>query len=1500
MDVRRFLERSFPDHFIEKKLREDVESAMFRGRRTGDGKVILYVTSASGHPTSEWLARLEREHDLRNDLELPWAARPLALVRREGRVVLLLEDPGGMPLDAFPNRRRPIAESLRLAIGVAVCLSRVHAKWLLHKDIKPANILADTATGATALTGFGLAAASRHEREAGGHPKTLSGTLAYMAPEQTGRMNRSIDGRADLYALGVVLYEALTGTLPFTATDPLELVHSHLARMPVPPSERNPSIPALLSDLILKLLAKTPEDRYQTARGVEADLLRCLAAWEARGRLDPFLLAEGDAPDRLLSPVKLYGREREVGQLLVAWERAAEGKGPELALVSGYAGVGKSALVHELRHAVQASGGNFAAGKFDQYRRGRPYATLADAVGGLIRSLLAKPEEELARWRKALSEALGSDGKVLAEIVPELEFLLGPLPSAPDLSPREAHERFLAVFTRLLDALAPREHPLALFLDDLQWLDPETLGLLNPLLTHTGMRHLLLVGAYRDNEVPDTHPLALSVQALRKAGVAVRGIVLSPLAPEDMAALNADMLRVPKERVEPLARLVHRKAGGNPFFALHFLASLHEEGLLAFGGREGGWTWDLERIGAKGYSDNVLDLMARKLMRLPPNAQQALKALAMAGAHTEPELLAPVLDATGARVRTYLRDAERAGLIEASGNGYAFLHDRIREAAYALIPQEARARDHLRFGRLLLGGRRVEEVEADLFELVNHFTPAIALLQDAAERDLVRGLCFRAGMQARAATAFRAARDHFAKACRLLPEDRWSAPYEEVFPLLFNLAECEHLIDDPDRGAELFHELLAHARSDVDKAAVYHLRVRLYTSPPGTALGALGIGLEGLRLLGLDCPEEDEALEEAIRADEAAIAALLRDRGIPGLAGTAEIGDPRAAAALDLLADAMMPSSQSPRRMRWLTLKGMEICLGKGHAASSAIIYTYYAVLLLPVPGRIREALAFSDLAAALNALYNDHRRRPHVLAFHAGVVHSWGRPFASANILLAQTLLAAQMAWDRRVGPAIGTIAVWIAFEAGDPISEVRSGAGKYLDYAAPFGKLYTYLIRQYVQLLACLEGRTAGLLSFDDDGFKEEDALAIFRKVDYRSGIWQFWALKSIAAVYFGQHEEALRYVLAQREFPTPFFSTLQAAAAFFHALAATALYPDAPPERQIELAAMLEEHLPRLKQWAEDCPENFLHRYQLVLAEKARIEGRDLEAMRLYERAASSARESGLIQMESLACELAARFYLAIGLGKNAAAHLRDARAGYLRWGATAKVAQLDREFPDIEKPAWPGPTATLDGSADQFDLPHVLKASQAVSGEIDLDMLVETLLRIVLEQAGADRGLLLLPHGEDFRVEAEADVGPDGTRVHLPRTPLLPGQIAEAVFRYVIRSHERVLLEEAPVTGLFADDPYLRQQKPRSLLCLPLLKQSRLIGVLYLENRLAAGAFTPGRVAALEVLASQAAISLENARLYTDLDEERSRLQAVIKQVPAGLIIAEAPSGRFLVA
>ncbi|MBO4220836.1 AAA family ATPase [Bradyrhizobium neotropicale] len=1483
-------------------LWEDGERVFSRGWRlddNGNRLAVLLVALAADHPSRTRLDRLTHEYELKHELDGAWAVRPSALMRDAGRTILVLDDPGGQPLDRLLGGPMEVGRFLRLAIAVTSALGKLHQRGLIHKDIKPANIVVDCADGHVRLTGFGIASRLSRERQAPEPAETIAGTLAYMAPEQTGRMNRSIDARSDLYSLGVTLYQMLTGVLPFTAADPMEWVHCHIARAPAPPGERLESLPGSVSAIIMKLLAKTAEERYQTAAGAESDLRRCLAEWETRGDIDEFPPGEHDTSDRLLIPEKLYGRTAEIDALLASFDRIVAGGRPELVLVSGYAGIGKSAVVNELHKPLVPPRGLFASGKFDQYKRDIPYATLAQALQSLVRPLLSKTEAELRHWREALLEALEPNGRLIVDLVPELKHIIGEQPPVPELPPQDAQVRFQLVFRRFIGVFARPEHPLALFLDDLQWLDAATLDLLEDLLTRRDVQNLLLIGAYRDNEVDPIHPLMRKLEAMRLAGAILQDIVLAPLTCEDLGQLIADCVHSEPARIAPLAQLIHQKTTGNPLFAIQFISALADEALLTFDYGEARWCWDLNRIHAKGYTDNVVDLMVGKLNRLSAETRNALQKLACLGNVAGFTMLRIAYQDSEEDMHGQLWEAVRAGLIFRSGDSYKFLHDHVQEAAYSLIPEESRAEAHLRIGMLLAAQTPPEKLEEAIFDIVNQLNRGSHLITSIEELERVAELNLIAGRRAKTSIAYASALNYLLSGAALMPAESWERQHDLIFELELHRAECEFLTGALAEAEQRLAVLSARAATTIERARVTCLQVDLYTTLDQGSR-AIAVGLDYLRHLGIDWsphPTEDEA-----RCEYERIWSQLGSRTIESLVDLPLMGNAASLATLDVLTKLGPPAHYTDAKLRSMVIcRAVNLSLESGNCDGSCYAYAVLGRLAGPEFGDYQAGLRFGRLGYELVEQRGLKRFQARTYLNFGYLLMFWTRHVREGRDLLRRAFETANQIGDLTFAAYYHTHLNTYFLAAGDPLDNVQVEVERGLAFARDiqFGFASDSIAGQ-LGLIRTLRGLTPIFGCFDDGQFDEDLMESRFcGNPDLKLAEGSYWTRKLQARFFAGDYAGALEASLrAQQLQPTSASFFECAEYHFYSALSRAACCESAAAGQWQEQVRALAAHHRQLEVWATACPDNFENRAALVGAEIARIEGRVLDAEHLYEHAIHSAQTHGFVHNEALANEVAARFYAARGFKKIADAYLQDARYAYIRWGADGKVRQLDELYPRLreEKPG-AGPTSTIGAPVEQLDLATVIKVSQAVSGEIVLEKLIDTLMRTAIEHAGAGRGLLILAVGNGYRIEAEVTTSNNTVTVGQRRASVTAADLPESILHYVIRTKESVLLHDAAAANPFSADKYIHRHHARSILCLPLLKQGRLAGVLYLENNLTAHVFTPDRVTVLKVLASQAAISLENSRLYDDLADREGKIRRLVDANIIGILIADR-EGRIL--
>ncbi|WP_437850545.1 AAA family ATPase [Sorangium sp. So ce363] len=1490
-----------PRYRVLEVLHQGADTILYRARREEDGRPVVLKVLRRDHASPRALRRLQHELEVARALKSPVVVQAYGIEPFRDQMTLVLEDFGGRSLDRLldgggpmrPMRPMSIERFFPLALRLAAALAEVHRRHVIHKDIKPQNLLYNPDTGEVKITDLGIASLSAREAQELAHDGLIEGTLAYMAPEQTGRMNRRVDERTDLYSLGVTFYEMLTGTLPFQASDPVEWVYCHIAQAPRPPHTLAPSIPPQLSAVVLKLLSKAAEERYQSALGLRHDLDTCFSQLRQSGAIEAFPLGQRDVSDRFQVPQRLYGRERELEALLAAFERVVANGRPELLLVSGYSGIGKSSLVAELHGPIVRERGFFLSGKFDQLKRDVPYRPLLHAFRGLVQEILGASEQQVERWRERLREALGASGVLLTDMLPELALLLGPQPPVPELPPAEAQSRLLATLQRFVAACARKEHPVALFLDDLQWADAGSLLLLEQLATLAGDAHLLLIGAYRDNEVGPAHPLRLTLAEVQKRGATVGDIVLEPLSVAHVRALVAEAVHAPEAQVEPLSQLVYEKTGGNPFFVLQFLIALHEEGLITFDTDEGAWRWDIAAIRDKGFTDNVVELMVGKLERLPVATRDALKLAACLGSSVDLDTLAIVARRPAEELREALEEAVREGLLLRRDSAYRFLHDRVQQAATSLIPAGQLAEVHLRIGQLLLKARRAEEREDALFDIVGHLNHGAALLRSQAERDELAALNLRAGRKAKAAAAFQSAAVLFAAGQALLaqdPRERWETRYELTYDLSLERAHAAYAIGSFEEAEQLLGELMERARTKIERAAVVELAVTQNVTR-GQCARAVELGLSCLRAwdIELSLPVTDAQVEEETEG----VWQALGDREIEALVDLPPMDHPEIKVAIRLLIGVVIPAFFVDLKLHYLLLARMvKLSLRHGNAERSAHAYTAFARMVGPLFGRYREAYLFGKLGY-------DLADRGHALATKGAVftlfgqqVVFWTRHYRETGFYTRRGFNAAVDGGDWNNACYNCIWAAMFPLLSGEPLEDALHLTEDRLGFVRKAGYAFVYdVLLGARHLIQTLRGRPVHYSMLDG---AELDQAAFEARLDREGAVVPrcfHFSMKAQATFVLGAHREALAattHVVVDYDWKMD-TNALYAECFYYRALALAALVDDdedraAAPSPRPELPDGLLDCERQLGEWAASGPDNFLHKHALVRAEIARLRGQDLEAIGLYEQAISSAREGGFVQHEAIACELAARLYRDRGLSTPADAYLQKARAAYFRWGAHAKVDQLDQRYPFLVERKPIAPTVTFAVRAEQFDVLSVVKASQSISGELKLPRLLEMLLRIVVEHAGAGEGHVLLLR-EDRLSTAAAIAASGGAARLLDAGEAAADALPQSILNYVRRSHERVLLDDAAGRHPFSEDEYFTRKRPRSVLCLPIVRQARLLGLLYLENKLVAGAFTPGRLTVLELLASQSAISLENAMLYTDIEQENAERRRAERELQA---------------
>ena len=1489
------------DYQIINKIYESANSLVYRAVSNSNATPVILKVLKEDYPTPSELIRYKQEYQITRSLKIKGAIAAYDLLPYESTLAMILEDFGGVSLDILLRSQKfTLQEFLNLAIEIAEILSQIHAVNVIHKDLNPGNIVFNLETKQLKIIDFGISTVLTRENPTLKNPDVLEGTLAYMSPEQTGRMNRELDYSTDFYSLGATFYQLLTQRLPFETDDALELVHCHIAKQPLHPHEVNREIPLTVSTIVMKLLAKTAEDRYQSALGLKADLEECLRQLQLR-QIERFPLGRYDISARFKISQKLYGRESEIATLLSAFARVA-GKNSstqssvEMMLVAGFSGIGKSVLVRELYKPITQQRGYFISGKFEQFQRNIPYSAIVAAFKSLVQQLLTESEARLAQWRQKLLAAFGINGQIIIDVIPEVEKIVGTQPPVQPLEPTETRNRFNAVFLKFIGVFCQRSHPLVIFLDDLQWADSATLKLIELIMNDARTEYLLLLGAYRDNEVNPNHPTILTVERLQEQGAMVNTIFLNSLQLEDITLLIADTLHSQLE-VTPLAELVAQKTLGNPFFVNEFLKTIERENLLIFHPQQKFWQWDIERIEALGITDNVVDLMLGKLRKLPEPTQKAIRLAACIGNSFDLTTLSIIVEKSASETFQNLLPAIELSLIQPVSelatttetpieakliiHNYRFRHDRIQQAAYALIDREQTKAINLQIGRLLLANINELELEDKIFTIVDRLNRGRASIESVAEKILLVKLNLQAGKKAKEAIAYAASREYLVIA-EEFPGNIWQEDYEMALDLYRELAETEYLNGNFARSQSLLDISLQQAKSDSDRLDFYYLQIT-HCTLLGKLNEAVEFGRIGLSCLGINLPAEN--LEAVFEAELIEYRTHLGSREIALLYDSPEMAMPEPRIAFKILIR-ILPVAWilNPVLMCVVGTKLVNLNLKYGHMEKSPTGYACFGVINAHILHDYHSAYQYGCLSVRLSDRYKNLSSNVGARQFHASMIMPWLKHIKlSEKVNIDSTNAGLQVGDLQPVGYTM-TYNLYNLIYQGKNLESLLQKIDRSLLFSRDSLNLWAVnCILGAKILVQNLVNLTSSKAYFDID--EETHFLAKCRQDNTLAALCFYYIFKAqvlylcgqpIELSYFQQIEELFDFIPA----------TISIAKHnFYYSLTLAALYPQASTAEREKYWQQLEANQQQMQKWADNCPENFLHKYLLVAAEMERISGKPFRAMDLYDRAIESAKAYEFIQNEAIANELAAKFWLSRNKADFARLYFKKAHQCYQIWGAKRKVEDLERKYPHwlASASAEVNTSTTGNRSSESLDLATVMKASQTISSEIVLKSLLAKLMKTVIENGGAQKGFLILDREGHWVIEAEGKANTNKVNIlrSLPidsvdnqtQTPIL----SVAIVNYVTRTRESVVLNNATKAEQFVRDPYIVATQPKSILCTPLLDRGKLNGILYLENNLTTEAFTSDRLEVLKILAAQAAISIENARLYGQLEDYNRNLE-----------------------
>ncbi|MEH2064315.1 MAG: AAA family ATPase [Nostoc sp.] len=1515
---------SIPGYHISEELYNGSRTLVYRGYREADSLPVVIKLLKNPYPSFSELLSFRNQYTIAKNLNSPLIVQTYSLEPYQNGYGLVMEDFGGISLKEWGirGRQQSLQEFLEIAIALCNTLDILYRERIIHKDIKPANILINPETKQVKLIDFSIASLLPRETQTLINPNVLEGTLAYISPEQTGRMNRGIDYRTDFYSLGVTFYELLTRKLPFASNDSMELVHSHIAKLPPLLGDRK-EIPQVISDIVMKLMAKNAESRYQSALGLKFDLENCLHQLQETGTIKDFEISQRDVCDRFIIPEKLYGRESEVSTLLQAFERVSLGA-TEMMLVAGFSGIGKTAVVNEVHKPIVKQRGYFIKGKYDQFQRNIPFSAFVQAFRDLIGQLLSESDVEIQQWRNQILSAVGENGQVIIQVIPELEIIIGEQASAIELSGDATQHRFNLLFKKFIQIFTSAEHPLVIFLDDLQWADSASLKLMQLLMADT--KHLLLIGAYRDNEVNLGHPLMLTLSEIQKKQPTTNTITLAPLSQGQVNQLVADTLRCPESLAWTLSQLVSQKTQGNPFFATQFLKVLHQEHLIQFDFESGCWQCDVVQVTIQAVTDDVVAFMAFQLQKLPESTQNILQLAACIGNQFDLATLAIVSKQSEIEAAGDLWKALQEGLILPLSDvykfyvgqetlvctpenqetvTYKFLHDRVQQAAYSLIPDDQKQITHYQIGQLLLQQISPEAREGRIFEVVNQLNHGTSLITQQTERDELAGLNLTACRKAKSATAYQAGREYASTGLSILGENAWEQYYEITRSFHDDAAELSMLCGDFEAMEQFIETVIAHADSLLEKLNVYRIKIQAKTSQ-NKLTESIAIGIQILQQLGVTFPQTPTPTD--IQKSIQEISELIGDREIADFIHLPMMTDTNKLAIIQM-ASSIIPAaylSGSPL-FALLTSLSVKLSLQYGNIATSAYNYICYSIIVCNLLQDIDLAVEFSQLALNLVLKLDAKATKPEVLLMRAGYIRHRKADIKETLSLFRESYGTSLEVGNLLIAGHSGHFFCLHSFWCGQPLTTLEQDTHTYYNGLVQVNQLTTAnYCRLYWQSVLNLLGVGSHPTILSGSALQEVEFLPLLLSANDLFGLYLFYLYKLTLCFLFGEVEQANNHAVEGRNYLMTAAGIVGEPAFYFYdSLIALAQLsqPSAEVSQALERVA---QNQTQLQHWAHYAPMNHQHKVDLVEAEKCRVLGQKAEAIEFFDKAISGAKANEYIQEEALANELAAKFYLDWGRQRIAGDYMIEAYYGYGRWGAKAKIEDLEKRYPQLlqsilqqqrfnlnslETISFRGTSSSTRTSStgsssisDSLDFTSVLKATQAISSSLELDQLIASLTRIILENSGAKKAVLLLPQDDTWKVRAITFIADDQIQTIL-ETQLLENcqDIPVKVINYVKNTQQTVVIDncQTDIIGLIGE--YMHSSQPRSVLCTPIINQGRLVGILYLENQLTQGIFTSDRLSVINFLCTQAAISLENAQLYNHLQERGKFLSSIYEGV-----------------
>jgi len=1478
---------------IDEQIFRGAHTTVYRATKEESGEDVIIKTLTADFPSAEDMDELRHDYEIGSQFAHPNIIKYDSLEPYQNNIAIVSKYFTSLRLsDVIPQKGLEVVEFINIATQLTEGLATIHDKNIIVMDIKPQNIGFNQDSATVKYFDFGISTYLEQESQQGISIHKLSGTLHYMSPEQTGRMNRAIDYRTDFYSLGMTFYELICGSNPCNGLNLSECVYFHIAKIPPSPLKVRPDIPPMLSNIIMKLVEKNAEDRYQNANGLLHDLKKLLGLVESNQTDSVFKLGRFDFSNKFRIPEHLYGRESEINVLEETLDKTAQGISQTL-VVSGSPGIGKSSLIYEIQKAITHRKGKFIAGKFDEFTKENAYAAIIKAFTLLIKNILSEQEEQIYAIKEKLLSVLSSNAQIIVEMIPSLELIIGKQAPVQELGPLETQNRFNRVFADFVEIFAYADSPLTLFIDDLHWADTASLNLLEKLINNPNINYFLLITSYRDNELDETHPAYLMLDRLKSNNNPYNHIRLSPLNLTSTNQLIADVLKTKFNRTQELANIIHSKTEGNPFFLKLFIQTLYDQNLLRFD-LERGWYWDAKQVSSLQATENVAQLMLNKLSRLPDNALEMLKIAACLGHNFQLTELQLVADKSPEEVSIELFPALREGILLRRKKTYYFVHDRVQEAAYSLIEEHETKQLNLNIGRTLLANLNVSQRDQRIFSITNHLNKGISLINSDEEKTKLAELNLEAANKAVKNTAYNHALRCFKTGLRCLGNNAWKHQYQLCFQLQKGRAECEYLTGNFDTSLKLLQEALKNTNSIHDTVQIYCMLVYQYTINANYAEG-INSGRKALLLLDVTLSEQNliQALEKEIQLAKENLAG----RDVASLFKAPLMQDPQQKLAMQVLMS-MQPTAYmfNPDLYSLIAVKMANISLQHGHIPESAKAYITYANILSSVFHEYRLGYEFGKLGLKMSDSYNDLIQKCRGRFIYVAFLVHWQK-----HLNLSETVMTEGYQFGLNCGDfqyaaynlSFGTANL---FYQGYTLPILEKKLDGFMRFALKAQHQMSIDTIQSFQLaIENLRDRTTNRLSFDTNHINEMEFLKRCFERNTSSACYLV-ILKAQILYLAGEYEQALERILLAKRILNYIRGTIASAEFnFYYSLILCALYPK-ELDKQSDYLSQILENQQQMKMWMENCEDNFEHKYLLVEAQLAEIDNRVIDAMSLFDQARDSAIKFRFIQAEALINEQCARFWFSLKREKVANEYLDSAYHAYMIWGASSKLRQLEGKFSRLKEHVTiddKGETTTHyrgkrtsqshSNVTESIDIRSVMEASQTISEEIIPERLMNKVMCIMIENAGAQRGYFLFNQGEKLEIMVGAEINEEQQVSYIPAKNLSnKTTYSRSIVNYVQHSQESVVLDDAANEERFEQDDYIREHQTKSLLCQPILHQGELKGILYLENNLVVGAFTANRLELLNLLSSQAAISLVNANHYAELEEKVAERTKELKQ------------------